>query len=46
MSAELGLSLQELSFIFEVPEGLSRLAELMSAKQRELDTIILVVSIH
>lgn len=45
MSAELGLSLQELSLIFEVPEGLSRLAELMSAKQRELDTITLVVSI-
>lgn len=44
MSSELGLSLQELSLIFEVPEGLSRLAELISAKQREMDVITLVVS--
>ena len=44
MSSELGLSLQELSLIFEVPEGFSRLAELISAKQREMEVITLVVS--
>lgn len=45
MSSELGLSVQELSLIFEVPEGLSRLAEIMSARQREMDIIALVVSV-
>ncbi len=44
MSSVLGLSLQELSLIFEVPEGLSRLAEVVSARQREMDIITLVVS--
>lgn len=44
MSSELGLSLQEIALIFEVPEGLSHLAELMSAKQREMEIITLVVS--
>lgn len=43
-SRALGLSLQETALLFEVPDGLSLLEELMSIRQRELDIITLVVS--
>lgn len=38
-SQTLGLSLDEIALIFQVPNGLSLLDELMSSKQRELDII-------
>lgn len=44
MSCALGLSLQEISLIFQVPDGLSRLEELIAARQREMDIITHVVS--
>lgn len=44
MSCSLGLSLQEISLIFQVPDGLSRLEELIAARQREMDIITYVVS--
>ena len=43
-SRKFGLSLQELSLIFQVPNGFSKLDELISLKQRELDVISLVIS--
>lgn len=44
MSCSLGLSLQEIALIFQVPDGLSRLEELIAARQREMDIITYVVS--
>lgn len=44
MSCALGLSLQEIALIFQVPDGLSRLEELIAARQREIDIITYVVS--
>lgn len=44
MSCTLGLSLQEIALIFQVPDGLSRLEELIAARQREMDIITRVVS--
>lgn len=43
-SYSLGLKLQEISLIFQVPNGLSQLAELISSKQRELTITSHVVS--
>ncbi|WP_050613847.1 restriction endonuclease [Bacillus testis] len=43
-SHKLGLSLEEIALIFQVPDGLSHLDELMTAKQREMDIITLVIS--
>ena len=43
MSCALGLSLQEIALIFQVPDGLSRLEELIAARQREMDIITYVV---
>lgn len=43
MSCLLGLSLQEMALIFQVPDGLSRLEELIAARQREMDIITHVV---
>ena len=43
-SHALGMSLQEIASIFQVPDGLSKLDELISARQREMDIITLVVS--
>ncbi len=43
-SRAVGLSIQEVSMIFRVPDGLSELEELISTKQRELDIISIVVS--
>ena len=40
----LGLTLQEISLIFQVPNGLSQLAELISSKQRELTITSNVIS--
>lgn len=40
----LGLTLQEISLIFQVPNGLSQLAELISSKQRELNITSNVIS--
>lgn len=40
----MGLSLQEIALIFQVPDGLSRLEELIAARQREMDIITRVVS--
>ena len=40
----LGLSLQEIAFLFIVPNGLSQIDELISSKQRELDIISEVVA--
>lgn len=40
----LGLKLQEISLIFQVPNGFSQLAELISSKQRELTIITNVIS--
>ena len=42
-SKKFGLSLQEISLIFEVPNGLSKLTELISLSQRELDIISMVI---
>ena len=41
---ELGLSLDEISLLFKVPNGLSQLNELVAAKQREHDIITLVIT--
>ncbi len=41
---ELGLSLQEIAFAFQVPDGFSQLEELISKKKRELDIISVVIS--
>lgn len=43
-SCALGLSLQEIALIFQVPDGRTRLEELIAAKQRKLDIITRVVS--
>ena len=43
-SHTLGIGLQEIASIFQVPDGLSKLDELIAARQRELDIITLVVS--
>lgn len=40
----LGLSLDEIAYIFQVPDGLSKLDELMEAKRRQMDIITLVIS--
>lgn len=45
LSQSLGLSLQEIALVFQVPNGLSQLAELMSSKQRELAIVSSVLSI-
>lgn len=44
MSCAVGLSLQEISLIFQVPDGRSRLEELIATRQREMDIITHVVS--
>lgn len=44
VSQTLGLSLDEIALIFQVPNGLSLLDELMSSKQRELDIISTVTA--
>lgn len=41
---ELGLNLQEIALLFESPDGLSKLDELISIKQREQNLIKLIVS--
>ena len=41
---ELGLNLGEMALLFQVPDGLSRLEELISIKQREENLINLVVA--
>lgn len=43
-SQMLGLSLEEISLMFKVPNGLAQLTELITNKQREQDIISLVVS--
>ena len=43
-SKALGLSLTEISLLFNVPNGLSQLDELISTRRREMDIITLVVS--
>ncbi|MDE5778100.1 MAG: restriction endonuclease [Lachnospiraceae bacterium] len=43
-SKELGLSLQEIALVFQVPNGLSQLEEIISTKKRELDIISEVVA--
>ena len=43
-SKALGLSLVEISLLFKVPNGLSRLDELMSTRKRDLEIITLVIS--
>ncbi len=43
-SKELGLSLDEISLLFHVPNGLSQLNELMLTRKRELEIITLVIS--
>lgn len=43
-SQTLGLSLQEMSLLFKVPNGMSLLNEKISGKQRELDIVSVVVS--
>lgn len=40
----LGLSLDEIALMFQVPNGLSKLDELISSKQRELDIISIVIT--
>lgn len=42
-SKKLGLSLQDISLLFEVPNGFSELAERISSKQRELDILSMVI---
>ena len=44
MFCSLGLSLQEIALIFQVPDGFSSLEELIAARQREMDIITYVVS--
>lgn len=41
---ELGLTLQEIALLFQSPDGLSRLDELISVKQREQNLIRLIVA--
>ncbi|MFR9774347.1 restriction endonuclease [Nocardia sp. SC052] len=43
-SEALGLRPADLGILFEVPDGLSRLANLIDARQRELDILSLVIS--
>ena len=43
-SKKLGLGLKEIALLFETPNGLSKLQELMDTKQRELDLISLVIA--
>lgn len=43
-SQMVGLSLEEISLLFKVPNGLAQLRELITNKQRKLDIISLVVS--
>ncbi len=43
-AVELGLSLREIALIFQVPDGLSQLKEIIAGKKRELDLISEVVS--
>lgn len=43
-SDEFGLSLLEIGLLFQVPNGLSQLDELISTKQRELEIISIVIS--
>lgn len=43
-SIKYGLSLQEISLIFQVPNGFSQLTELISTKQRELEIITNVIA--
>lgn len=43
-SQTFGLSLNEIALIFQVPNGLSMLDEIMSSKQRELDIISTVIA--
>lgn len=43
-SRALGLSLDEIALIFQVPNGFSQLEELISSKQRELDVISTVIA--
>ena len=43
-SKNLGLELREIALLFETPNGLSKLQELMDSKQRELDIISLVIA--
>lgn len=43
-SQGLGLSLQEIALVFQAPNGLSQLGEIISLKQRELDIISVVIS--
>jgi hypothetical protein len=43
-SDALGLRPAEIGILFEVPDGLSRLADLIDARQRELDVVSLVIS--
>lgn len=40
----LGLSVQEIALLFQVPSGLSKLSELISERQRELEILTTVVS--
>ncbi len=40
----LGLGLNEISLVFNVPEGPSQLAELISSKKRELNVVSMAVS--
>ena len=42
--SELGLSLQESGLLFQSPDGLSRLEEVISVKQREQNLIKVIVS--
>jgi len=43
-SKTLGVSLDEIALIFQVPNGLSQFDDLMSSKQRELDIITTVIA--
>ncbi len=43
-SRTLGLSLTEIALLFKVPNGLSQLEELLSAKKREMEIVTLVIS--
>lgn len=43
-SRKLGLSLKEISLIFQVPNGFSQLADLISMRERELEIISVVIS--
>ena len=43
-SKALGLSLVEMSLLFKVPNGLSRLDELISTRKRDMEIITLVIS--